>query len=93
MDATLLPPCSKVLREKVKRVNFVAGKLSSSTQPNPPFWLPENNGWILNVNGYYQILYNDGPTTPDSLEAIITPVEDGGEDSDDEEECENHEGN
>ena len=46
-DGCLLPPCRRVLKEKIKRTQLVARKWISSADAHPPNDDPEGFGWLL----------------------------------------------
>ena len=77
MDAALLPPCSKVLKEKIKRTSYVSRIWKSSTIVDT-----ENNdalhyGWNLDGEGF-QISWFDGTSAPKIVD-VVKECEDKGE--------------
>ena len=54
-----MPPCSKVLRQKIKLTSFVATKWFSSTEPFQPQLSPVDYGWKFE-DGKYKINWFDG---------------------------------
>jgi hypothetical protein len=80
MDGSFLPPCSNVLREKIKRVNYVTAKWNSSTCIRMPPIAPEESGWIL-FGTCYRLKWFEGECTPPTLDAIVQEVVEDQEDS------------
>ena len=76
MDASTLPPCSRVLAEKVKRVNYICNIWCNATLANPPNLLPENCGWVLEDNAF-RIKWFEGDMSPTDVEVICQDQEDG----------------
>ena len=68
-DSVSLPPCTKVLLEKVKRSNYVCSVWESAKNANPPSHNPENCGWKLEEDRY-TINWFDGDPSPSSLELV-----------------------
>ena len=69
MDGSCLPPCSRVLRQKALRSNFVAGKWNSAWRRHPPMLTPTNCGWILSDESY-DIKWFEGDACPKSFDII-----------------------
>ena len=69
MEGSYLPPCSRVLFQKVKQANFVTGKWISAVDCSPPPFTPEPSGWVL-VNEMYTIKWFDSAISPESIEVI-----------------------
>ena len=46
-DGSSIPPCSRVLREKMKRTQFVVKRWFSSVEPFQPLLSPLHRGWTL----------------------------------------------
>ena len=63
MEGSYLPPCLKVLSQKIKRANFVTGKWISAVESIPPSFTPEISGWILE-NDMDRIKWFDGAMSP-----------------------------
>ena len=72
IDESFLPPCSRVVKEKVRRTNFIAGKWLYSSSEAVPLMKPENSGWVLDNQGTYRLKWFDGEVAPGSLEIILT---------------------
>ena len=63
LDATTLPPCSKVLHNKILRTKFVSSMWVAATLSSQPQMDQESFGWKL-ANGSYQIPWFDGEESP-----------------------------
>lgn len=70
-DGSFLPPCSAVLREKIKRVNYIAALWLNSAEPRMPDILPEQFGWFIDRNNTYKLKWFEGDMTPQSLDVVI----------------------
>ena len=57
LDGSSLPPCSRVIWQKVLRTNYISGKWLSAWQQHPPSYSAEESGWEL-VNGNYKIKWS-----------------------------------
>lgn len=68
-DPSFLPPCQKVLLNKIKRCNFVCKLWNNTFDPNPLGEMkPENHGWELNKdNKSYIPKWNPVNHLPTSL--------------------------
>ena len=71
MDSSFLPPCSAVIREKVKRCHYITSMWLSSVSAHPPSLSPDNYGWIYNVAGQYEVSWFDCDMSPPSLHLTI----------------------
>jgi hypothetical protein len=69
LDGTSLPPCRKVLLQKIKRTCFIAKMWLSSLSPHPPSLDPVDCGWTI-VNGCYEIKWYEGDHCPRTLDVI-----------------------
>ena len=67
-----MPPCMKVLQQKIKRVHLIMRHLVSSARAHPPNDNPEDFGWILSEDGSYKVKWFEGHVAPSSLEISIT---------------------
>ena len=75
MDASSLPPCQRVLREKIARTRYICRLWRSSTFPSPPTVpTPETSGWNLKDN-QYKIKWFDGDLAPKAID--ISTYEEG----------------
>ena len=70
-DWSSLPPCSRVLWQKVLRTNYIAGKWLSAWQQHPPSYSAEESRWEL-VNANYKIKWFDGAVAPKIVDIIFT---------------------
>ena len=69
-DGSLLPPCRRLLKEKIKRTQLVARKCISSVDAHPPNDDSEGFGWLLGDYKFH-IKWYDGETTPKLLDIIL----------------------
>ena len=83
MDSSYIPPCKRVLVEKINRTNYIATIWKSATCSQPLPILPESSGWTL-VDGHHRILWLNGECSP----RIVKVSFDGEEDEDEQEEIE-----
>ena len=81
MEGSQLPPCFRVLREKIRRADLVTGRWISAVESRPPLWKPEEEGWVIK-NGKYAIKWFDGPVAPEILDVVENDNEDVGEEDD-----------
>ena len=63
-DPCCIPPCSKVLLQKVNRCNYVTLLYKNATLPTPINFSPEGHGWVIDKDGQLRILWYDGPKYP-----------------------------
>ena len=70
-DGSCMPPCKKVLTEKIKRTKFVARKWMTSVDALQPVWCPSDFGWKLD-DGKYTIKWYDGEVAPRCLDIVCT---------------------
>ena len=68
-DGSQLPPCSSVLKEKIKRTKYITGVWLSSVFLSPPDRSPLDYGWIIQ-HQKYQVKWFDGPQSPQSIDVI-----------------------
>ncbi|XP_044760188.1 uncharacterized protein LOC123317646 isoform X1 [Coccinella septempunctata] len=68
-DGSLMPPCKKVLINKIKRMNQVCAIWNYATEAHPNFFDPERHAWRL-VDGRYEVEWFIGPQTPSTLREI-----------------------
>ena len=54
-NSSMMTPCQKVLRQKIKRVHLTARRWVSSTRAHPPNDNPEDFDWILSEDGSYKV--------------------------------------
>ena len=82
MDGSAMPPCYRVMLEKIKRIAFVASRWCTSTMPIEPAVYPEDHGWVLQ-DGKYKIKWFDGEAAPRSLDILLNDVAEDDEDNED----------
>ena len=75
MDGSSLPPCSRVVLEKLKRTNYVCSIWLNAFEAYPPDFNPENCGWVMK-EGAYRILWFEGDVSPTSVDGICHDDED-----------------
>ena len=75
LDGSSLPPCSRVVWQKVMRINYIAGKWLSASQQHPPSYSAEESGWEL-VNGNCKIKWFDGAVALKIVDIISTEDDD-----------------
>ena len=81
-DASSLPPCQRVLREKIARTHYICRLWRSSIFPSPPTApTPETSGWNLEDN-HYKIKWFDG-----GLPTKVIDISTSEEGNDDDLEC------
>jgi hypothetical protein len=80
LDASSLPPCRRVLEEKLKRVVYIANTWMSSVKPHPPLLTPLDYGWSLK-EGQFEIVWYSGECCPKSLDVVIEEGDDDCNDS------------
>ena len=69
MEGNQLPPCSRVLHEKIKRANLVCSRWKSSLFSTSPPFNPEESGWLLK-DGEYRVLWFVGPVAPKTIDLV-----------------------
>ena len=67
LDVSMMPPCERVLLNKIRRTKFVAKLWMSSIEASPPNDSPLDFGWKL-VDRNYQLLWFEGDLRPSSLD-------------------------
>ena len=67
LDVSMMPPCERVLLNKIRRTKFVAKLWMSSIEASPPNNSPLDFGWKL-VDRNYQLLWFEGDLRPSSLD-------------------------
>ena len=72
----MLPPCSRVLLQKIKRTQLITRLWLAAIEQTPPPEIPENNGWELDDIGY-KILWFKGTATP-NIVVVMDSAEDEG---------------
>ena len=74
MDGSSFPPCSRVIKEKLKRTNYICSFWLHAFQAYPPQFSSENCGWALE-NETYVIKWFEGDISPTTVEDICQSVE------------------
>ena len=69
-DGNLLPPCRRVMKEKIKRTQLVAKKWISSVDAHPRNDDPKGFGWLLRDHKFH-VKWYDGETTSKLLDIIL----------------------
>ena len=70
-DGSRMPPCKKILTEKIKRTKFVAKKWMTSVDALQIVWCPSDFGSKLDVRKY-TIKWYDGEVAPRCLDIVCT---------------------
>ena len=73
-DGSCLSPCSRVLKEKIKRTKYITGVWLSSVFLLPPDPPPLNYGWIIQ-HQKYQVRWFYGSQSPQSIDVIQAETE------------------
>ena len=66
LNTSMMPPCERVLLNKIRRTKVVAKIWMSSIEASPPNDSPLDFGWKL-VNRNYQLLWFEGDLSSSSL--------------------------
>ena len=90
MDATLLPPCSSVVKEKIKRTNYICSIWNNATMAHPPVFDAEKCGWKLE-DGRYRIKWFEGDMSPASISEIAYDEGDQSSSIDENDDCSDYE--
>ena len=70
MNPSLMPPCHRVLLQKIKRANFVDKLWKSANQAVPIQSSPVGSGWLLEDN-VYRIHWYEGDQVPRNLGQLV----------------------
>ena len=84
LDGSSLPPCRRVLSEKLKRVTYISNIWMSSVRPHPPIISPLNYGWKITTEKRFQLLWYDGEICPKKLDIVIDQDDHNSESEDNE---------
>lgn len=71
LDASMMPPCKRVMWNKFRRTQLIARRWLSTADPHPPDDNPEDFGWKLQ-DGNYKINWFDGDTLPNIMEVVLS---------------------
>ena len=82
LDTTHLPPCEKVLLQKIKRVNYIAQIWKNVEKINTVQADAEHHGWKL-IDGKYELVWFDGLIAP-NIDDVVASTNDEVLDEDDE---------
>ena len=75
MDGSTLPPCSKVIIEKVKRTNYICSIWKNATHAHPPPYVPDNSGWTFD-NGCFCLNWFVVDASPRNIDIILSQEDD-----------------
>jgi len=81
MDGSSLPPCSRVLLQKIRRTFLICSIWNNATASTAPELNPEDFGWKLE-NGFYRICWYYGDASPKIVDIISDIDEEKSDDSD-----------
>ena len=84
MDGSSMPPCQRVLQQKIKRTNLVATRWCAATEPFEPVMSPYDYGLDCE-DKEYRIKWFEGEAAPRSLDIMLEDADDeenGGVDDD-----------
>ena len=70
LDSSIMPPCSKVLHQKIQRCISVANIWTNSLRTKPTPHLPTSFGWTLDEDGTYCIKWFEGDVAPKIVEVV-----------------------
>ena len=70
LDSSIMPPCSKVLHQKIKRCIYVASIWTNSLRTDPTPDLPTSFGWMLDEDGTYCHKWFEGDVAPKIVEVV-----------------------
>ena len=68
--SSIMPPCSKVLHQKIKRCIYAASVWTNSLRMKPTPHLPLSSGWMLDEGGTYCIKWFEGDVAPKIVEVV-----------------------
>lgn len=61
-----MPPCQRVLRNKIKRANYITGIVKNAVENELNFGDPSKQGWrLMNDKDEYEVCYFDGAQYPE----------------------------
>jgi hypothetical protein len=70
MNPSCMPPCKKVLKEKIKRANYVAAVWKRAKYQNPVIESPNGHGWKLSDNCFI-VNWFEGDQLPESIVDLL----------------------
>ena len=75
LDGSSMPPCQRVLREKIKRTQCIAHQWRSATAQTPSqAHVPESSGWILE-DAQYKLVWFTGEVAPKVIDVTTVDKE------------------
>ena len=72
LDSSIIPPCSKVLHQKIKRCIYVASIWTNSLRMKPTPYFPPSFGWTLDEDGTFCIKRFEGDVAQSLLKWLRT---------------------
>ena len=69
-DSSIMPPCSKVLHQKIKRCIYVASIWMNSLRAEPTPHLPTSFSWTLDEDRTYWNKWFEGDVSPKIVEVV-----------------------
>ena len=70
LDSSIMPPCSKVLHQKIKRCIYVTNIWTNSLRTKSTPHLPTSFGWTLDKDGTYSIKWFEGDVAPKIIKVV-----------------------
>ena len=70
LDSIIMPPCSKVLHQKIKQCIYVASSWTNSLRTEPKPHLPTSFVWTLDENETYWFKLIEGDVAPKIFEVV-----------------------
>ena len=70
LDSSIMPRCSKVLHQKIKRCIYVASIWTNSLRTEPTPHLPSSFGWMLDEDRTYCIKWFECDVAPKIVEMV-----------------------
>lgn len=89
LDGSYLPPCHRVLLEKIRRTKYITAMWQAAADAEPPAVNPDSSGWIL-IEELYRPLWFKGEALPKVVDVTYCEEDD---DEDEGEENINEDGN
>ena len=77
LDGNMLPPCSRVLMQKMKRTKLITKRWLSSNEGISDPETPEGCGWTLDDEKNYRIVWFEGKATPETIDIVDAPDSEG----------------
>ena len=70
LNSSIMPPCSKVLHQKIKQCIYVGSIWTNSLRTEPTPHLPTSFGWTLDEDETYCIKWFEGDVAPKIVEVV-----------------------